>query len=108
MSRLEQTILNGIENAISEHEEMFKEWWNDDFPCDLYYENEEELDNFDNDEYDTVVSDWVQEYITSMMDVVCNVLGIDLYNIESTYHQIIVEEIYEIVKDKMRERIARK
>ena len=82
---------------------VFKNWWDDDFASDLYYENKEELMEFSDDDYDTVKNDWIACMMNdySFLGWVCEKLGVDVYNIDSPLHQRFVEELYDIVKDAL-------
>ena len=107
MEEITKIIKQAIDVACSYFN--FKTWYGDDFDCDLYYENEEELLYFADDDLQIVVSDWVQSKADACTAKTCEIIGIDPQNIasneQSLLAQRLVEEIYEMAKEALHEKL---
>ena len=97
---VENIVTKAVENSIKEICD-FKTWWQKDFPRDLYYDSEEELKSFSEDDLKIVQADWIFYEREAVVEVACEKLGIDLYDIKNNEHQELVEEIFEIASEKL-------
>jgi hypothetical protein len=105
--RLNETILKAIEQVFEEFEYNISEWWKDDFPTDYYYENKNDLKTFPEHKLGEVMSDWVQWSADKFVDATCKELGIDIYNITNKCHELLIEELFEIVKAQLWEKVLK-
>lgn len=105
-TRLNETITNAIENAMNNSVCDFNNWWKDDFETDVYFETEEDYKNLSDTDLEIAKYDWISWYLDGFVSEVCNLLGIEMYNTHSGYNEIILEEIHEIVKDMLFNRIS--
>ena len=100
-TRLNNTITNAIENVMDNSVCDFNNWWKDEFETEVYFETEEDLKKLSDTDLEIAKYDWIACRLDGFVSEVCNLLGIEMYNTHSKYHEIILEEIYEIVKDML-------
>ena len=105
-TRLNNTITNAIENAMNNSVCDFNNWWKDDFETDVYFETEEDFKNLSDTDLEIAKYDFVSWCLDGFVSEVCNLLGIEMYNTHSEYHEIILEEVHDIVKDMLFNRIS--
>lgn len=103
--RLNKTIIEAIHKVFNESVCDFSKWWQDDFETDYGYDTEEELKAFPENELDCVKGDWVYSVADGFVSQTLVELGIISSVIETDSQQIIIEEIYDIVKDELRKKI---
>ena len=102
--RLNKTIIEAIHKVFDESVCDFSKWWQDDFETDCGYDTEEELKEFSENELDCVMHDWVYWVIDGFVEQTLHELG--FVEIPKTNAQeIVVEEIYDIVKDELMKKI---
>lgn len=104
-TRLNETIINAIQKVIDASVYDFSRWWQDDFPTEYGYDTEEELRGFNENEINAVKYDWIYWVIDGFVYAACDELGIRTDTGETDSHDIIIQEIYDIVKDKLFEKI---
>ena len=103
--RLNKTIIEAIHKVFDESVCDFSKWWQDDFETDYGYDTEEELKLFPENELDCVKSDWVCFVADDFVSQTLTELGIISSVIETDSQQVIIEEIYDIVKDELVKKI---
>lgn len=96
---IENAIMNVIENSIYD----FDKWYTDDFETEVYFENIGELNDTD---LEIVKNDWIAWCLDGYVSEVCNTLGIEMYNVTSKYNEMLIEEIHDLVKEKLYNRIC--
>lgn len=104
-TRLNKTIIEAIHKVFDESVCDFSKWWQDDFETDYGYDTEEELRGFDENELDCVKGDWVYSVADGFVSQTLTELGIISSVIETDSQQVIIEEIYDIVKDELMKKI---
>lgn len=104
-TRLNETIIKAIHKVFDESVCDFSKWWQDDFATDYGYDTEEELRGFDGNDIDCVKGDWVHWVLDGFVGGTLEELGIISSVIETDSHQVIIEEIYDIVKDELFKKI---
>jgi hypothetical protein len=104
-TRLNKTIMEAIHKVFDESVCDFSKWWQDDFETDYGYDTEEELRGFDENELDCVKGDWVYWVVDGFVAQTLDELGIISSVIETNSQQVIIEEIYDIVKDELMKKI---
>ena len=103
--RLNKTIIEVIHKVFDESICDFSKWWQDDFETDYGYDTEEELKSFPENELDCVKCDWVYSVADGFVSQTLTELGIISSVIETDSQQVIIEEIYDIVKDELKKKI---
>lgn len=104
-TRLNKTIIEAIHKVFNESVCDFSKWWQDDFETDYGYDTEEELKSFTENELDCVKGDWVYSVADGFVSQTLTELGIISSVIETDSQQVIIEEIYDIVKDELMKKI---
>lgn len=104
-TRLNKTIIEAIHKVFNESVCDFSKWWQDDFETDYGYDTEEELKSFPENELDCVKCDWVYSVADGFVSQTLTELGIISSVIETDSQQVIIEEIYDIVKDELKKKI---
>lgn len=107
-TRLNDTITNAITDVIKHSTYDFNNWWKDDFETDIYFETAEDLKNLCDTDLEIAKCDWVAYHLNEFVSEVCNLLGIETCSTHSQYNDIILEEISDIVKDALFNRINTK
>lgn len=105
-TRLNNAITNAIENAMNNSACDFTNWWKDNFETDVYFEIEEDLKDLSDTDLEIAKYDWIAGRLDGFVSEVCNLLGIEMYNTHSKYNEIILEEIHDLVKDMLFNRIS--
>lgn len=106
MSRIEKIIKDATEKVIKEavfHD--WKHWYNEDFESDIYVDEEMIINGeLTDDDIEMSQSDFIQSIIVGYMGNVCEILGLnsDTYLNHCNYHEELLEEVYEIVKEELR------
>lgn len=104
-TEIEKIINNTINRALEESVCDFKNWWKDDFETDVYFVTEEEFKALDEDDLETAKADWIYWVVDGFTVSVCVELGINTDG--NTYSNgRLVEEIWEIIREKLREAIS--
>lgn len=103
-ARLYDQFIFVIDKVIGESGYDFSKWWQDDFETDYGYTTEEELREFDKNDRECVIHDWVYWVIDSFVVKTLEELGITSMP-KTNSQQIIIEEIYDMVKDKLVKKI---
>lgn len=105
-TRLNNTITNAINDVINHSTYDFDNWWKDDFETEIYFETAEDFKNLCNTDLEIAKYDWISCCLNEFISKVCNLLGIETCNTHSQYNEIILEEIHDIVKDALFNRIS--
>lgn len=100
---LELLFMEAVEMACLNHN--YKKWFEDDFDTDLYYGNEEELLQFEEDDLTTVMSDWVHSKTEETTAEVCKMLGIICMDNSTLLHSRLLEKLCEMVQEKLMEEL---
>ena len=105
-TRLNNTITNTIKNVMNNLVCDFDNWWKDDFETEVYFETIEDFKNLYDTDLEIAKYDWISCYLDGFVSEVCNLLGIEMYNTHSQYNEIMLEEIHDIVKEVLFNRIS--
>ena len=103
-TRLNDAITSAIENAMNDSGCDFANWWKDNFETDVYFETEEDFKDLSDTELEIAKYDWIAGRLDGFVSEVCNLLGVEYTY--SKYNGIILEEIHDIVKDMLFNRIS--
>lgn len=104
-TKLNKTIMDAVHKVFDESVCDFSKWWQDDFETDYGYDTEEELREFDGNDLDCVKGDWVYWVADGFVTETLKELGIIFSVVETDSQQIMIEEIYDIVKDELFKKI---
>ena len=104
--RLNNTIANSIEKVMDYSVCDFANWWKDDFETEVYFETEEDFKHLSDTELEIARYDWITWCLDGFVSEVCNLLGIEMDDIHSKYNEIILEEIQDIVKNMLYDKIS--
>lgn len=104
---VERVINNAIDKVLKEFD--FENWWKDDFETDIDFETEEEFKTLDEDDLETVKADWIYwmiGYNDSILAIICEELGISTTIGDTKCHDELIEELWEVVRDKLYQAIS--
>ena len=102
--RLNETIIKAIHKVFDESVCDFSTWWADDFETDYGFDTEEELKAFPEDDLECVKFDWIAWVIDGFVAQTLCELGIR-DNAKTNSQTVLLEEIYDIVKEELRKKI---
>lgn len=105
-TRLNNIITNAINDVMNNSACDFDNWWKDDFETEVYFETAEDFKDLCDTDLEIAKYDWISWCLDRFVLEVCDLLGIEMYNIHSKYNEIILEEIHDIVKEMLFNRIS--
>lgn len=106
MSRIDDIIRDAVRDVINSSACDFKNWWKDEFETEVYFETKEDLENLSDSDLEIAKCDWIAWVLDGFMSETCNRLGIECANTHSRHNEAMLEEIHDVVKDVLFEKIS--
>lgn len=106
MSRIDKIVNKALDNVMENEvsQDMLNQWWKDDFPCDIWYD-ENDLASIDEDDLETIQCDWVAEYVNYFVEEVCIELGLELSLGGTLCHEEFIEDLHDMTKERVLDEI---
>lgn len=106
MSRTDNIIRDAVRDVINSSACDFKNWWKDEFETEVYFETKEDLEKLSDNDLEIAKCDWIAWVLDGFVSETCNRLGIECEDTHSRYNEAMLEEIHDIVKDVLFEKIS--
>lgn len=106
MSRIDDIIRDAVRDVINSSACDFKNWWKDEFETEVYFETKEDLEKLSDNDLEIAKCDWITWVLDGFVSETCNRLGIECEDTHSRHNEAMMEEIHDIVKDVLFEKIS--
>lgn len=106
MSGIDNIIRDAVRDVINSSACDFKNWWKDEFETEVYFETKEDLENLSDSDLEIAKCDWIAWVLDGFVSETCNHLGIECEDTHSRHNEAMLEEIHDIVKDVLFEKIS--
>lgn len=103
---IDNIIRDAVRDVINSSACDFKNWWKDEFETEVYFETKEDLENLSDSDLEIAKCDWIAWVLDGFVSETCNRLGIECEGTHSRHNEAMLEEIHDIVKDVLFERIS--
>lgn len=106
MSKIDNIIRDAVRDVINSSACDFKNWWKDEFETEVYFETKEDLENLSDSDLEIAKCDWIAWVLDEFVSETCNRLGFECTDTHSRYNEVMLEEIHDIVKNILFEKIS--
>ena len=106
MSRTDNIIRDAAKNVMNSSVCDFENQWKDEFETEVYFETKEDLENLSDSDLEIAKYDWIAWALDGFVSETCDRLGIECEDTRSRYNEAMLEEIHDIVKDMLFEKIS--
>lgn len=103
--RLNETILNVVNNEINNSVCDFENWYLDDFETEYEFEDKDDLERYSPEDIENIKSDWIDWVSGGFVIDVLSELGIQCCG-ETDSNSILIGEIRKIVNMELRKRLS--